>query len=191
MRTPRRRGVARALALVVVLAAAVGGFVWLRRPSIPLAGSAAHTQVVTAFYHGLAALEVGLLDDARDQFARATQLAPTEPAAWANLALAHLRRGDIESAGPAVERALILAPNRADVLLLAARLESARGGIEESVALLRRATAADPTDLRARFALVDELERAGQDAAGAEVLELLDDLVTRAPTNLAVIVERG
>jgi len=189
--TAGRRNIILLLVFAVVLVAAAGAVVWLRQPSIPQAGSAAHTQVVTAFYRGLAALEVGLLDDARDQFARATELAPTEPAAWANLALAQLRRGDIESAAPAVERALDLAPNRADVLLLAARLESARGGIDQSVAFLRRATAADPADIRARFALVDELERAGQDDASAEVLELLDDLVARAPMNLAVIVERG
>ena len=78
---------------------------------------------------------------------------------------------------PAIERALSLAPNRADILLLASRLESARGNVDASVALLRRATAADATDLRARFALVEELDRAGQADAGDEVPRLLDDLL--------------
>ena len=92
---------------------------------------------------------------------------------------------------PAIERALSLAPNRADILLLASRLESARGHVDASVALLRRATAADATDLRARFALVEELDRAGQADAGDEVPRLLDDLLQQAPSNLAVVVERA
>ena len=37
-----------------------------------------------AFYRGLAELEVGLLDNARQDFARATQIVPEEPAGWAS-----------------------------------------------------------------------------------------------------------
>ena len=114
------------LALAALGLIVIGAYLALRS-NLPQPGSTEYEQVTRAFYRGLAALEVGLLDDARDQFARATELVPEEPASWANLALARLRLGDADGAAPAIERALSLAPNRADILLLASRLESARG----------------------------------------------------------------
>ena len=42
--------------------------VYPARPSLPAPGSEPYEQISRAFYHGLAALEVGLLDDARQQF---------------------------------------------------------------------------------------------------------------------------
>ena len=47
-----------------------------------------------------------------------------------------------------------------------------------------------PTCVRA-FALVEELERAGQGDGDDEVTRLLDDLIARVPANLAVVVERA
>jgi len=180
--------VVAALAVAVV---AAGGWYWLKgRTSGPRPGSAEYETATRAFYHGLAALEVGLLDDAKDQFSRATQAVPGEAASWANLGLTELRRGEIDPAANAVEQALRLAPNHADVLMLASRLASARGQVDEGVALLRRALAGDPSSLRVRFALVEEVERAGQ-TNGTEVIGLLDDLVRRAPANLALVVERA
>ena len=54
-------------------------------PSLPAPGSETYEQMTRAFYRGLAALEVGLLDDARQQFTTRPTLVPEEPAAWANL----------------------------------------------------------------------------------------------------------
>jgi tetratricopeptide (TPR) repeat protein len=179
-----------AVALAAIGLIGVGAYFALRS-SLPEPGSGEYEQVTRAFYRGLAALEVGLLDDARDQFARATELVPEEPASWANLGLARLRLGDAEGAAPAIERALQLAPDRADILLLASRLASARGQLDASVSLLRRAVAADAADPRARFALVEELDRAGLADTGDEVPGLLDGLLDRAPANLAVLVERA
>ena len=45
--------------------------------------------------------------------------------------------------------------------------------------------------MRAGFALVEELERAAQGDGGDEVTRLLDDLIGRVPSNLAVVVERA
>ena len=178
-----------AVALVLLTLIGAGAY-FAFRSSLPDPGSAEYEQVTRAFYRGLAALDVGLLDDARDQFARATELVPEEPASWANLGLARLRLGDADGAAPAIQRALELAPDRADVLMLASRLESARGQLDASVLLLRRAVAADAADLRARFALVEELDRAGVAETGDEVPLLLDGLADRVPANLAVLVER-
>jgi len=164
---------------------------YLRRPSLPGPDTPAYEQVSRAFYHGLAALEVGLLDDARQQFTTATTVVPQEPAAWANLGLAQLRLGELDAAVMPIERALELAPANVDIALLAGRMEVARGRLDEAVARLRRAVSLEERGLQARFALADELQRTGTPAADAEAATLYDALVTRAPANLAVLLERA
>ena len=180
------RTIAIVAALVAVIAAGV--LLW-RRPSLPAPGSEPYEQVTRAFYHGLAAMEVGLLDDARQRFTRATQIVPQEPAAWANLGLAQLRLGELDAAAAPVERARQLAPGNADVVLLAARMEISRGRLDEGMALLRRAIELDPDALRARFALAEELERSPQPNGPEEAARLLDEIVQRDPDNLAALVE--
>src|SRR5262245_44411427 len=144
-----------------------------------------------AFYWGLSALEVGLLDDARQQFTKATTIVPEEPAAWANLGLTQLRLGELEAGVAPIERALALAPARGDVVLLAARMEAARGRQDGAIAQFRRAVRLDPGGLRARFALAEELQRLNTAEADAEALMLLDETARRSPDNLAVLVERA
>jgi tetratricopeptide (TPR) repeat protein len=160
-----------------------------RGPALPGPGSEQYEAVTRAFYWGLSALEVGLLDDARQQFTTATTLVPEEPAAWANLGLSQLRLGELEAAVPAIDRALALAPGNGDIVLLAARMEAARGRLDEAVARLRQAVELDREGLRARFALADELQRLNTAESDAEALTLLDGLLDRAPENLAVIIE--
>jgi len=179
------------VAILLLIAGITFLFVRSRGPALPAPGSEQYEQVTRAFYSGLSALEVGLLDDARERFTEATALVPAEPAAWANLALARLRLGQLDEAAGPIERALALAPANADVVLLAARMEAARGRLDEAVVRLRQAVELDPESLRARFALVDELQRLGSPEADGEALVLLDEIVRRAPTNLAALIERA
>ena len=183
------RSVLLITALIVVIVAVV---VVIRRTSgLPAPGSDRYEQVTRAFYHGIAALEVGLLDDARMQFGRATELVEEEPASWANLGVAQLRLGELDAAAAPVSRALMLAPDNVEVLLVAGRMEIARGRLDEGVAYLRRAAEVDGDGLRTRFALAEEVERAGTPDADSDALVLLDQLVERAPTNGAILLERG
>jgi len=177
------------LVLLALVAGAIG--MLLRGGGLPEPGSPTYEQVTRAFYRGLSALEVGLLDDARQQFADATVLVPEEPASWANLGLAHLRLGALEEATEPIERALALAPDESDLVLLASRAAAARGGIDAALLLLRQAVALDGGELRARFALADELQRLNTPEADEEALALLDEVVARAPDNLAALVERA
>jgi hypothetical protein len=85
----------------------------------------------------------------------------------------------------------MLSPGNADLALLAARLEIARGQLEEAIALLRRSVMLDSTHLQARFALAEEMERAGTEAGDAEATALLDELQQLAPSNLAILLERA
>ena len=126
------------------------------------------------------------------EFTRATDAVPREPAAWANLGLAHLRLGEFDAAAEPIERALALAPDerrsraagradgdRARAARSGPRAPEARGG-------------ARAAGLRPRFALAEEVERAGgRRRRDAQAQALLDELVTLAPDNLAVLVERA
>ncbi|HVG70298.1 MAG TPA: FG-GAP-like repeat-containing protein [Vicinamibacterales bacterium] len=176
-----------ALAIAVV---AAGALVWRSRTALPAPGSETYEQVTRAFYHGLAALEVGLLDDAKREFTTVTTTVEDEPAAWANLGLTHLRLGELDAAAVPIERAIMLAPDNADLALLAGRMEIARGNLDDGVARLRRAVELAPDALQPRFALAEEVERAGAADADARALALLDELLKLAPRNMAVLVER-
>ena len=181
-----------ALALLAVAVGVLLYLGWQRRSSgLPRQGTQAYEQTTRAFYSGVAALQVGLLDDAVRYFEEATRLAPREPAAWGNLAVTRLRLSDVEAAEPAVNDALRLAEDTAAVQMLAARWEIARGNLDAGIVRLRRAIELDPDHLRARFALAEELERAGTPAQATEALTLLDDAVRRAPNNVALMLERA
>jgi hypothetical protein len=67
-----------------------------------------------------------------------------------------------------VERALELAPSNVDIAMLAGRMEVARGRLDEAVvAPAARRRSLDARALQPRFALADELQRAGTPAADA------------------------
>ena len=176
---------------VIVAVLAIAAVIVLRRQSLPSPGSEAYEQTTRAFYHGLAALEVGLLDDARQQFTSATMLVPREPASWANLGLTQMRLGELDAAAEPIQRALSLAPDNSDLVLLDARMETARGRLDEGIAGLRRAVTLDTRGLRARFALAEELSRLNTPEADRDAQALLDELAMRAPANLAIQLERA
>ena len=180
------------MVLLAALAAAGAAIYLLTAPRLPAQGSAQYEEMLRAFYRGLAELEVGLLDNARQDFARATQVIPEEPAAWANLGLALIRLGDVEAAADPIGRAATLAPSDPQVALLAGRMEISRGQVDAGLAQLRRAAELDPQNLRARFALTEEIERSGlTPESRREAERLYDDLLALAPDNLAILIERA
>ena len=83
--------------LVLLLGVVALGIVLLllvrSRDRLPSPGSAEYEDITRTFYRGLASLQVGLLDGARQDFTQATERVPREPASWANLGLARLRLG--------------------------------------------------------------------------------------------------
>src|SRR5215471_3800219 len=101
-----RSRLALAAVVAAVMAATIVATVLIRRlPRFVSERSARYEEVSRAFYHGYAALQVGLLDDAKTQFARATDVVSREPASWANLGLTELRLGELDPAARAIDRA--------------------------------------------------------------------------------------
>ena len=148
---------------------------------LPEPGSTAYEDASRAFYRGLAELQVGLLDDAKRDFLKAADLAPAEPAAWANLALSHLRLGEFDAASAPVDKAVSLQPTSADLVFLRGRLKASAGKLDEGMADYRRAAELDATNVRVRFALAEEVERAGGPAADTEAQQLVDAVLKAFP----------
>lgn len=172
------------LASVVALAAGcdAGG-------KLPEKSSRAYDDAVAAFYAGLAALQVGDDQRADTRLADVTRLAPGEPAGWANWAALALRQRNFEAAAQRLERARELAPKDGRVHYLSGILESQRGRPAQAIASLRRSIELDPRNLRATFALAQEIERQGDKGSEAEVQQLMQKILAAQPDNLAALLE--
>ena len=154
----------------------------------PRVSDATYRQAVTAFYVALAAMQTSQDLHARKELDRFVQLVPDEPAGWANLGLLLLRQQQFPEARDRLARASELAPRNAAIERLRALAESRNGNVEASIAHWRRALALDAADVKAPYALAQELERLGGDANEAEAQRLLDALATRSG-NLAAQLE--
>jgi tetratricopeptide (TPR) repeat protein len=180
-------------ALVVALAIAAASWDLLVRSHtrLPSPDSRVYEDTTRSFYRGLAELQVGLLDDAKRDFGKAAELVPDEPAAWANLGLAHLRLGEFDAATAPIGKAVSLAGSVSDVVFLRGRLQTSRGKLDEGIADYRRAADLDADNMRVRYALAEEVERAGGANADAQAQQLFEAILTLRPGNLAVLLERA
>jgi cytochrome c-type biogenesis protein CcmH/NrfG len=182
-----RRKISRLLILFPLLA--LGFAACKSAPNLPAKTSAEYNATVRAFYVGLAALQVG--DDVRaeSELTKATQLAPDEPASWANLGLLSLRQRNLDAAAERLEKARTLAPDNSKIHVLLAILESNRGRLTEATANLRKAIELEPKNLKALYMLAEETERQGDDQSATESQKLLSKILETEPDNLAVQLE--
>ena len=157
--------------------------------TLPNRGAAEYNELVRTFYVGLAALQVGHDVQADSKLSQFTQLAPAEPAGWANWGLLALRQRNFDVANERLERARSLAPDNSDIQYLIGLLESSRGKSAEAIAALRKAVELDSTNLFAVYKLAEEIERQGDEQSTAEVQSLLQKILAAQPNNLAALVE--
>ena len=157
--------------------------------TLPSRGPREYNELVRTFYVGLAALQVGHDVQADSKLAQFTQLAPDEPAGWANWGVLALRQKNFDPAAQRLERARSLAAENAQIQYLLGLLESSRGRTPEAIAALRKAVELDASNLFALYKLADELERQGGEQSTAEVQLLLQKILATQPDNLAALVE--
>ncbi|CAN5765043.1 hypothetical protein BH18ACI4_BH18ACI4_18180 [soil metagenome] len=157
--------------------------------NLPAKSSAEFNRAVSAFYVGLAALQVG--DDVRadSKLAQLTQLVPDEPAGWANWGLLALRQRNFDAATDRLERARSLEPNNDQIYYLIGLLESGRGRSAEGIAALRKAVELNPQNLKAIYHLAEEVERQGDENSEAEYQQLMQKILAAQPDNLAAMLE--
>ena len=171
------------VAIVAAVALLAGGYAW-RRSRLLTLDPRTYEQAVSTFYRALASLQVGLLDDARTGFAKVTELAPPEPAGWANLALSEIRLGDFDAALKSVQQAGAVDPRNSEIEFLFGQLETSRGRLDEGIAHFRRAIALDSRALRPRGTFAQELERAGGADADSRAQEVNEGLLALVPGDL-------
>jgi tetratricopeptide (TPR) repeat protein len=189
-RNCRRRG-ARAAARCAIAATLALLLTGCNPSGLPKPDSKAYLDEVTAFYVGLAALQVG--DDVRADttLERATQLAPGEPAGWANWGLLALRQGNFEAAAKRLDQAQKLSPQNGQLHYLSGVLESKRGNPSQAITELRKAVQINPDNLRALYLLAQEVERQGDANGEAEFQQLLQQILAAQPDNPAALLELG
>ena len=110
-----------------------------------------------------------------------------DPAATAELKLAlataYAQQGDEAKATAAAREAIAKAPDLPAVQVTQARMLTAEGKLDESLALLSRVTQADPNNAEAWFHTGDALLRARGDVKGA--LQALDKAIAAQPKYMA------
>ena len=158
-------------------------------PDLPEPGSNEYREAVTAFYAAVASVQSGQDAGVEEKLQTVARLAPAEPASWYNLALLALRQNQFDLAGERLQKALELAPQHTEVLRLFGVMEITRGNSEAGLAYLRSARA-HQDDIKATYALAQELQRADTPEARSEAAALLDSLSVMLPENVVVLIER-
>ncbi|HEY6332503.1 MAG TPA: FG-GAP-like repeat-containing protein, partial [Blastocatellia bacterium] len=160
-----------------------------RTAKLPDPGSQQYRDACRAFYVGLAALQAGDDRRAEDELTKATQLAPGEPAAWADLGILSLKDRDFDPAAKRLEKAADLSPDNSRIIQAQANLASSRGDHTAATKYLRQVIKLDPKNLKAIYSLAEELETQGGNSNELEAQQLMRSIVDMQPDNLAVLLE--
>jgi Tfp pilus assembly protein PilF len=171
-----------ACGIAVLLNACGGG-------SVPKKDSAEYARVVSAFYIGLGALQVGDDIHAEKNLADVTQMASGEPAGWANWGVLALRQRKLDDAAQRMERARKLAPDNDRIYQILGYLESGRGNSAAAIADWRKAVELNPKNYRAAYQLAEEVERQAGTNSDAEFEQLIQKILAAQPDNLAAQLE--
>src|SRR6201996_354257 len=171
-----------AIVLALMLTACGGG-------SVPKKDSAEYARVVSAFYIGLGALQVGDDIHAEKNLADVTQMAAGEPAGWANWGVLALRQRKLDDASQRMERARKLAPDNDRVYQILGYLESGRGNSAAAITDWRKAVELNPKNYRAAYQLAEEVERQAGANSDAEFEQLIQKILAAQPENLAAQLE--
>src|SRR5579872_2908303 len=156
---------------------------------LPKPQSAKYAQFVAAFYVGLGAFQVGNDARADDKLNQATQLAPGEPAAWADWGLLALRQRNYDAAKQRLDRAEGLAKDNGRIEYMLGLLESDRGNSAAAIADFRRADELESHNPRIHYSLATEIERQGAPDAEAQFEQILQQILAEEPNNLAALLE--
>src|ERR1700723_4550495 len=156
---------------------------------LPDKSSKEYAEPVSAFYTGLAALQIGDDVTAESKLAQLTQLAPGEPAGWGNWGVLAVRQRNFDVAAQRYDLARELAPKNDQIYYLLGILQSTRGNSKEAIADWRKAVAINPQNYRAAYQLALEVEREGGPGSDAEFESLIQNILQAQPDNLAAWLE--
>ncbi len=175
--------------VVVALLAVVALLSCSRDAGLPSVDSKQYRDLCAAFYLGLAGLQAGEDVRARQGLQRSTQIAPGEPAGWADLGILQVRQQEYDAAFASVDKARTLAPRNSRIQALLGLIESRRGKVQEALTHFRTATSLDRTNLKALYSLAEESERQGISGGEQNAAASLNQILKVQPDNLAVLLD--
>ena len=156
---------------------------------LPAADSPAYKQFVSAFYVGLAALQVGNDARADQSLGQAAQIASGEPVAWADWGILALRQRNFQLADERLHRALKLSPNNGRVYFLLGLLDDERGSLQPAISDFQRAANLDPGNVRPLYALAMAVERQRGAGSQQKFQQIIEQILAKRPDNVAALVE--
>ena len=179
-----------ARALVLPLCATFLSMVSCSRHSgLPDPGSNDYRELVHAFNVGLSALQCSEDVRAKADLTKATQIAPGEPAAWADLGLLFMRQQEFDAAIQNMDKARSLAPDNSRIEFYLGDIESKRGRLPEAIQHFRKAVDLDGTNVKALYSLAEEIERQAGPSSDTDALRYLTKIIDRQPNNAAVLLD--
>jgi tetratricopeptide (TPR) repeat protein len=149
------------------------------------------SQAATLRNLGLAQLENERPAEAAETFRKLQELAPADPLAYANLAIAALRQQKSEEAQSWIAQALAKAPDRADLLAIQGDVLQWSGKPEEALAAYRRAAQAAPDRVDVQYSLYRQGAQLSGPEAEAALADALKALARLRPENLVVLLQSG
>lgn len=156
---------------------------------LPDPSSSTYSELVSDFYVGLSALQVGNDVLADSSLQKATQIASGEPASWADWGILALRQRNFDPAADRLNHARELDPQDGQMYYLLGLLGSARGDSQQAITNFQKAISLDPKNLRATYALALEVERQGAEGSEEEFQHLVEQILAAQPSNLAALLE--
>ena len=140
----------------------------------------------TARTLGLTYLQRNQLPEAEVQFKKLVDLAPNDPAGYANLGLTYFQGGRFQEAEERLVRARELDPSSTEVGLMLAKLYSVTGRTTEARATLEKLRASAKGDAHVLYALADLDARSADGASQSRYEMRLREVLAASPANLAV-----
>jgi tetratricopeptide (TPR) repeat protein len=141
---------------------------------------------------GLAELEEGRDTEARATFHKLAGLVEGDPLPAANEAIAALRSGDTAGADALLVKASALAPNRSDLWMLRAAIETVKEDEQAARAALKRAAEASPRNLEARWRWIRSADNDPEaDPDGKTRRQYLKEILDASPTSLPALFKRA
>ena len=160
-----------------------------RQSGLPEPGSQKYRELVHAFNVGLSALQCSEDVRAKARLTEASQIAPAEPAIWADLGLLAVRQQEFDPALRNMTRAHDLDPENSRIEFYLGEIESKRGNLSEANQHFRRAVELDGANIKALYSLAQETERQATSSSDSDALGYLKKILERHPANTAVLVD--
>ena len=179
----------------LVLAVGAGLYIYMHRSKenpqpLPLQGDPSYEAYVSAFQLGTAQVDSGLTKDGEDNLTKAIELVPGEPAAWANRAIVRMREGNrYKEAAADLAKARELAPDNPELEEIAGFLAELQNNFTEAKEHFRKASEANPNDLRRLYKISQMIASEANPDADKERLQILERILELQPDNLPVLSE--